>query len=348
MKKLSFFFFLTFPLSLIFAQTEVLHYVETTGFDHNTRSVSLSMFQDLGTDLQFTVVQDNDGSEFDSEQNLSRFALVIFSNTSGANGLNQSQRANFEAYIANGGSYLGIHAASDTYRHSSANGGSKGAWDWYAETVAGCSVQQSPNHTANDFNADMTLIPSNSALDANLPNPWNKDEEWYYWENGYLNSNFTTLLEVEQTGSRSYDAPRMAAHYRELSGGGRAFYTSMGHARRNFESDANFKTLMKNALSWILNNDATSIDPDLLAEMNPRFINPVSEELHFLADIPRPMNLELELYDMSGRLVATFFISNAAAGRLSWRNKLDVQAGIYAARLSSNGGLIYGTKVWVQ
>ncbi|MEM6806677.1 MAG: ThuA domain-containing protein, partial [Bacteroidota bacterium] len=316
MKKLFFFFVLTFPISLIFSQAEVLHYVETTGFDHNTRDVSLSMFQALGTDLQFTVVQDNNGSEFDSQQNLSRFAVVVFSNTSGANGLSESQRNNFEAYIAGGGSYLGIHAASDTYRHSSANGGSRGTWDWYAETVAGCSVQQSPNHTSNDFNADMRLIPSNSVLDTNLPNPWNKDEEWYYWENGYLNSNFTMLLEVESTGNRSYDAARMAAHYRELSGGGRAFYTSMGHARRNFESDANFRLLMKNAMSWMLNANTTSLDPDLLEEMNPRFVNPSTKELRFLAEIPRPMKLELELYDLSGRLVATFFISNAATGSL--------------------------------
>ena len=44
----------------------------------------------------------------------------------------------------NGGGYLGIHAASDTYRHSTANGSSTGTWDWYAE-MAGASVQEGPN-----------------------------------------------------------------------------------------------------------------------------------------------------------------------------------------------------------
>ncbi|MEL6254308.1 MAG: ThuA domain-containing protein [Bacteroidota bacterium] len=229
---------------------KVLHYTETSGFNHNTRSQSLSMFQAIGSANGFTVTNDQSGAEFNSVANLQQYAVVIFSNTSGNNILNATQRANFEAYIQGGGSYIGIHAASDTYRHSSANGGSRGTWDWYAENVAGCSVQQSPNHTSQNHNNNMTHRYFGHPTLAGLPNPWNKTEEYYYWENGYLNPTFTEVLRVNQTGGASYDAARMTTHVKELQWGGRAFYTSLGHAQSNFTSDQNFRTLLANAVNW--------------------------------------------------------------------------------------------------
>ena len=119
---------------------QILHYTETSGFDHQTRAQSLAMFQDIAAQHGLTVVDDQDGSSFDDLAVLQQFAVVVFSNTSGDAILDPQQRANFEAYINGGGSYLGIHAASDTYRHSTANGGNTGTWDFYAELV-GASVQ---------------------------------------------------------------------------------------------------------------------------------------------------------------------------------------------------------------
>ena len=145
-----------FPLILLlvppflFGQsTRILHYTETTGYNHNTKTQSENMFTQMGITHGWTITTDDKGDLFSSLDSLEKFAVVVFSNTSGNKGLDATQRANFEAYIDNGGSYLGIHAASDTYRHSTANGGSKGTWDWYAENVAGATVQQSPNHTSS-------------------------------------------------------------------------------------------------------------------------------------------------------------------------------------------------------
>ena len=154
---------------------------------------------------------------------------------------------------------MGIHAASDTYRHSSANGSSKGTWDWYAETLTGCSVQQSPNHTANNHSGTISHISSHTILD-NLPSPWIKAEEYYYWENGYLNTaDFQELLRVGSTGGNSYDEARMVAHLRDLPGGGKAFYTSLGHSRSNFQAGTMFIELMSGALNYLLNDSPFGI-----------------------------------------------------------------------------------------
>lgn len=232
------------------AQIKVLHYDETTGFDHNTRNQSFALFTALGNAEGYDVVQDSDGSEFTMSK-LSEYDLVIFSNTSGSQGLNDSQKAALEWYIdVRGGSLMGIHAASDTYRHSSANGGNTGVWDWYAETLGG-SVQQSPNHTSNNHVDTMHKLIEHPSIE-NMTFPWVKEEEYYYWENGYLNEDIIQIFEVEETGSNSYDEVRPMGWFTIKDSGAKIFYTALGHKRGNFTGDfPQFEQLMQDAVLWL-------------------------------------------------------------------------------------------------
>ncbi|MGB3150129.1 MAG: ThuA domain-containing protein, partial [Maribacter sp.] len=155
---------------------------------------------------------------------------------------------------AQGGSFISNHAASDSYGHSTASsvsGNGKGIWDWYSENVTGCSVRNSPNHTRAGLGATVTVQNQNSGLTNGIVFPWSDNEEWYYWEDGYLDSSFTELLRVSDTGSNSYDDARMTAHYWERPDGGVSFYSSMGHAKSKY-SDSDFVQLMSNAFAFIL------------------------------------------------------------------------------------------------
>jgi type 1 glutamine amidotransferase len=322
MKHLVFLLFLAPQLG--YCQIKVLHYTETSGFDHGTRAVSLQMFQDIGLGVGFTVDDDQTGDAFNSLSNLEEYDVVMFSNTSGNNILDATQRANFEAYINNGGSYLGIHAATDTYRHSTANGGSTGTWDFYAELV-GASVQQNPNHVAGTPQYEMTHInPHNST--ANIPNPWVKNEEYYYWENGYFGNNNTVVLEVEETIGpnnmvNSYDAPRPMSWYRNLSGGGGMFYTALGHATSNFTSDANFYTHIYDAMFSLL-TVPTSIAESEKAEIQ---IQQNGSELTIALKGNTPERLSL--FDMLGREMITI-------NRSGILNTEKLPAGLYLLKAS--------------
>lgn len=234
-------------------KAKVLVFTKTSGFNHNTKSESENMVQQIASSQGFDVVVDDDGSEFDSEANLNEYDIVVFTNTSG-NTLNESQRDNVEAYAAQGGSFISNHAASDSYGHSTASsvsGNGKGIWDWYSENVTGCSVRNSPNHTRAGLGATVTVQNQNSGLTNGIVFPWSDNEEWYYWEDGYLDSSFTELLRVSDTGSNSYDDARMTAHYWERPDGGVSFYSSMGHAKSKY-SDSDFVQLMSNAFAFIL------------------------------------------------------------------------------------------------
>ena len=291
--------------------TNVLQYTETTGYNHNTKTDSYNMF--TGFNLPNVSILNSDSSApFDTCYSVNangdtvlNFDVIIWSNTSGCNGLDANQRAMFEAWVKAGGSCIVIHAGFDTYRHSSANGNCTGNFDFYAEEVAGGSVQQSPNHTKNNYPG--TITPSgNHVTQTALPNPWNKPEEYYYWENGYLNPTFTEVFGVGSTGSKSYDNPRMVAQIKETAWCGRMFSTSLGHNRSDFQSNANFHQLMMNALTWVAE------DP-CVAPFGIFFDNPngghapvlreanISDGYIVLSDIPEV--LSYRVWTLSGKAI---------------------------------------------
>lgn len=328
----------------LFAQDtiRVLHYTETTGYDHNTRNESKDMFLRICDSLTNTtpyewILTDRNSSEiFDSLTELQTFHVVIWSNTSGDMGLTPSQRNNYEIFVNEGGSYLGIHAASDTYRHSTANGGSTGTWDFSAEQLSGCSVQQSPNHTQANHNNVMDHSASHPILD-NIPDPWNKTEEYYYWENGFMEPTFNPLLTVRSTGGNSYDAERMITQYKELSSGGRSFYTALGHAASNFTDPNNdFETLNKNALYWVANTSVSSVQ-EQVSEKNivTLYPNPACDVLYLEGTFSSAV--DYRIYNAIGQEHKSGTLSNQKIGLV------DLNDGLYFLILKVDGKTIQKT-----
>ena len=355
-----------------------LHYTETKGFNHNTRNQSLDMFEDFALYLSavtpdtYIVVNDNDGSEFDD---LSSFELMIWSNTSGHKGLTDAQEANVEAWVQGGGNYLGIHAASDTYRHGTANGGTKGDWNWYAENLSGATVQQSPNHTSSNKVADIkhvnqALLPANhnyyggqtigtGTAFGMIPDPWNKQEEYYYWENGYLDPKFTPFLDVEATGSNSRDQQRMVAQFYENPYGGCMTYTSLGHDKRNFTgvwngsggtaSDTLFRALIFNMVTSPCGSPAVfSVEEDDLNATLPGAAHPtlnliwhdqVTNDIHFANWTEESTQLVTQVNvhsTTSGQLVYSQRLNWTSDGKYSFKLPSWLADGYYVMRF--NGG----------
>ena len=298
----------------------VLHFTATSGYDHGTRDVSFAMFTSIGDQLGAEVVNDATGATFSDANTLAQFNAIIFSNTSGNDILDAAQRANFEQWVANGGHVLGIHAASDTYRHSSANGNNTGTWDFFPELI-GASVQENPNHVSGTPTYTMQRVGAHPAT-YNVPDQWEKAEEYYYWENGFFAELNTPMLIVEETLGpngqvNSYDAPRPMSWYR-TPGNSRVVYTALGHAPSNYTDDAIFRAHLKDALAWLLEG-ATSV-PAHTTELRPLFPNPTSDLVH----LPPGYNGLVSLMDTSGRTVLHEHISQSGTFSTS-----SIQPGAY-------------------
>jgi len=319
---------------------KILHYSETSGFDHQTRNQSFSMFQQfqLPNSRNLTVIHDLDGSEFNNLSNLQTYDLIVFSNTSGNAILDSTQRSNFEQYIQNGGNLLGIHAATDTYRHSSANGSSTGVWDFYAETLGG-SVQRAPNHVRGTPVYDISkFIPHQSTN--HLPNPWSKAEEYYYWENGYLDSTIRIVLNVEETVGpngqvNSYDSARAVSWYKQNVFGGKVFYTSMGHLSSNFTSDTLFQRHILEATNWCL-----GIISSIQEKKVPKFLlypNPALDYLKVEFSKQDFSGNEFRIFDQQGKFIQSGIIEDQST-------KIDLMnlpKGSYLLELRSRTGVSY-------
>jgi len=323
------FFLLNF--SAISQVTHILHYTETSGYDHQTRQVSYDMFSQMGIQNGFLVDNDSTGDAFNTLSNLQQYDVVVYANTTGDAILDSNQQQNFVQYIGNGGNLIGIHSATDTYRHSTANGTNTGVWDWYAELL-GASVRVSPSHVDGTPVYNL-LAQTIHPLLANIPDPWNKSEEYYYWEDGYFNASNVILQKVEQTIGpngqvNSYDSSRAITWYRELPAGQRIFYTALGHDVTNYTTDTVFYQLLENAILWAGNSGSGSNETELSKQMHV-FPNPFIN--HFSISVPgRSDHMEISLYDLSGREVLNKLLSN-----LKMISVPETEPGYYFLRIKS-------------
>lgn len=106
---------------------KVLVYTKAAGFVHSSIPAAAAALQKLGAQNGFGVDVTADPNAF-STQNLAQYQVVIFDSTTGDVLPGAAQRAAFEAFIASGGGWLGIHAASDM-------GSARTSWPYYLALV---------------------------------------------------------------------------------------------------------------------------------------------------------------------------------------------------------------------
>ena len=243
--------------------TRVLVFTGTQDFRHGSTGAGVEAVRAIAEDLDFEVVQTDSSSVF-AEDSLSRFAAVVFLNTSG-DVLNHEQQASFERYIQAGGGFAGIHSAGETEK----------GWDWYGKLVGG--VMEEP---ISDY---PRLTPT--VLTAADAASWRHSDEWYRIR--MLSEDVDVLLRQED---ERFSGGGQPVAWRHEFDGGRAFYTALGHDPASFET-TQMREHLKSGLEYVLGNRdrlnykkaRTGIAPD-----ENRFVRTV------LADsLDEPTELEL-------------------------------------------------------
>lgn len=299
-------FFLKFN-SLCFSQSKkILVYHETNGYKHSSIETGIKMFEDLGSQNGDWVTDNSQESNVFTSSNLSQYSAIVFLNTTGDNLLTDSEKIAFESFIASGKGFIGVHAATDTYRDKS--------WPFYNELV-GAIIQNDPNHTSSNFNADIEVKKSNSITGFLGPvgSVWNKDDEYYYWEinGGQISEDNSVLLEVEPTGSNSYDARRPITWYKEsityddndtsiTLSDIKSFYTALGHEDTDYISNSNFRALLKNATLWAIGSTLSIADENEVSEFIVK--NPVRNKVKIFFNNFKE-DISLKVYDISGKQI---------------------------------------------
>ncbi|MFN0012918.1 MAG: ThuA domain-containing protein [Saprospiraceae bacterium] len=191
------------PRVLIFNKSEF--------YVHECMPAAVEALQKICADKGWHADVTEDNYEF-TEENLSRYAAVVFLNTAG-DVLNPTQEIEFERYIQAGGGFVGVHTAIDTEHN----------WPWYGKLVGGrfdglTEVQP----------ATVQVADTEHAATKHLEPTWQHSDEWFNLTS--LSPDLHVLLNLdESTCSGGKMGPsHPVAWYHEYDGG-RVFFTAMGH-----------------------------------------------------------------------------------------------------------------------
>ncbi len=203
----------------------VLVMTKTAGFRHDSIPAGLEAVRAIGRDHGFVVDATEDAAEFRRE-NLDRYAVVVFLNTTG-DILDDTQQAALEAFVRGGGGFVGIHAAADT----------EYGWPWYGQLVGARFDGHGPVVTAV-----VSVVGDTHPSTRHLPSAWSRRDEWYRYRESA--AGLKVVLEVMPPE----EAPRAIAWCREYDGG-RSWYTGGGHTIESYR-DPLFVEHLAGGITW--------------------------------------------------------------------------------------------------
>lgn len=220
------------PAPVVRGATELLIFTRTAGFNHSSIPTGVACVTELALELGLTATETKDPAHF-TDENLERFAAVVFLSTTG-DVLDPAGQSAFERYIQSGGAYFGIHAATDTEYD----------WPWYT----GLAGAQFANHPRIQ---EAQLVRTDAAFRATafLPTPWVRTDEWYNFK--AISPDITPVLLLDES---SYEGGTNGTHpaaWYQTYDGGRAFYTAGGHTVESF-GEPLFRRHLKEALAWAI------------------------------------------------------------------------------------------------
>ncbi len=228
---------------LVFAKTG-------DGAKNPATQAGISAIQALGNQLGFRVEATRDSSHFRSVHRLSRFAAVVFLNTTG-DVLNDDEQANFEEYIRAGNGFLGIGSAVET----------EPDWEFFSDLLGTRATDQASVQTGTIKVADRVHDASKD-----LPEYWNHTDAWYNFEDNVRGESHVLATVVETVdalgafaiqpsgetlngitgGTMGFDHP---VTWCKDYVGGRSFYTALGNTAGAFGT-ADLRSHLGGAISW--------------------------------------------------------------------------------------------------
>lgn len=209
-------------------KVKVLVYTKNgQGYVHDNIENSVAAIQALGQTYNFKVdVSDN--PETFTDENLKQYDVLIFSNTNNNVFDTDGQRVALMRYIQAGGNFVGLHSACGTERN----------WTWFKGLLGGTFFWHEPGQA---FSVNV-LDSKNPAL-SHLSAQWIRDkDEFYFLKEMSVNLHVLAVNDhttIKNPGGKALDTfgtvfPSVWWHEYD---GGRAFYTSLGHEKTDYEKE---------------------------------------------------------------------------------------------------------------
>jgi type 1 glutamine amidotransferase len=231
----------------------LLLFEKMTGF-RDTPSVEAahSALVDIADRNGWAIVATDKGGAITPEV-LKRFDAVIWNNVSG-DVLTVTQRAAFQAYIEDGGGFVGLHGSA---------GDPVSFWDWYVDTLVGARFAGHPM-SPQFQEARVVIEDASNGIARGLPTAWTLEDEWYSFKNNPRATGATVIATLDEStyspvGMAGNDLRMGADHpiaWTRCVVDGRSFYSAIGH-RPEVYSDSRHRSLLQQAILWSAGKGAT-------------------------------------------------------------------------------------------
>lgn len=214
----------------------ILVFTKTAGFRHTSIEKGVATLKAMEADNDFKITHTEDARAF-SPDNLKQYSLVIFLSTT-EDVLDEAQQQAFKTYIEEGGNFMGIHSATDTEYE----------WEWYGKLV-GAYFKSHPEQQQ----ANLKVVDKQHPATAHLPETWSLYDEWYNFRD--INPEIQVLIELDESSYSGGENGNFhpIAWYHEF-GGGRNFYTGLGHTEEIFDKEA-FRKHLLGGINYCLGRD---------------------------------------------------------------------------------------------
>ena len=225
------------------SQKRVLIYTKNgEGYVHENIPASVKCLKSICADNQWACEVTDDAAVF-TPGKINAFDAVVFSNTNNETFGTDEQKEVFQAYIQNGGGFVGIHSAC----------GSERTWPWFWANLGGKFVRHPP---LQPF--DIKIIDHQHPSTSHLGDIWKWEDECYFMNE--LNPDIHVLIAADL---RTIDDPEMEKYPGRIFGdyfplawcqeydGGRQWYTALGHKDEHYQ-DENFIRHLTGGIQWAM------------------------------------------------------------------------------------------------
>jgi type 1 glutamine amidotransferase len=243
------------------AAAEVPHvfvFTRTDGFRHSSIPHSRDVIADLAASTGAFTVEFSEDTAALTPELLDRTDVVLFANTTGEHPFSDEQKALFEAWLLDGGGFMGIHAAADTNY----------TWPAYQELV-GAAFESHP-HNGNQmggFLLDQATVqvedPDHPILEAyGGVESFPLREEYYRWrEDPRGTQDVHVLLSLDETSTYTgfgrigtlfpaYVDDQPLEWTKSFRGANRVWYTNLGHYDATYD-DPRWQAHLVAAVGWV-------------------------------------------------------------------------------------------------
>jgi len=232
------------------ARPAVLIISKTNGYRHDSIAAAVPAIERLVKARGWNSFATENAAIFNL-RDLAKFDVIVFANASG-DIYTPDQRAAFQAFLARGGGFVGLHSAGDGSHP-----------DWFVGMRGNGQFTGHPGGADQFQAADIVALDRSHPATRALPPRWRWTDEYYSWD-AEPAADAHILARLDESGMRLEPRLQMGSAGHALiwwrcEGRARIFYSALGHKAEAWSDPAHL-AMLGGAIGWAARQEGTGCD----------------------------------------------------------------------------------------